>query len=84
MAAVGMAQFPVLIELLCPIPPLSSEKPEAIMRLFIRIDEVHSLGLVDDRVFITRILSLVSGTMLTFWEACLRARSSWTTVNHGC
>jgi hypothetical protein len=73
----GEGQIPVLVELLRPIPHLSSEEPEAIMRLFIRLDEVHGLGLVEDRVFITRILSLVSGSLLTFLGSCLRTGSSW-------
>ena len=34
------------------------------MRLFIRLDDVYNLGLVVDRVFRTRILTLVSGS----WE----------------
>ena len=72
----GDGPIPVLVELLRPIPPLSSEEPEAIMWLFIRLDEVHSLGLVDDRVFVTRILSLVSGSLLTFLGDCLQAGCS--------
>ena len=48
------------------------------MRLFIRLDDVHSLCLVEDRVFITRILTLVSGSLLTFLGNFLRTGSSWT------
>jgi hypothetical protein len=48
----GDSPIPVLVELLRPLPHLTSEDPEAIMRLFIRLDEVHGLGLVADRIFI--------------------------------
>ena len=48
------------------------------MRLFIRLDDVYSLGLVEDRVFITRILTLVSDSLLTFLGNCLRTGRSWT------
>jgi len=57
---------PQVLVLLCQVSPLSSEEPEAILRLFVRLEEVHDLGLVDDRVFVTRILPLVSGSLLTF------------------
>jgi hypothetical protein len=73
----GDGSIPVLVELLRPIPHLTSEEPEAIIRLFIRSDEVHSLGLVEDRVFITRTLPLVSGSLLSFLGNCLRVGSSW-------
>jgi len=72
------AQIPVLVELLRPIPHLTSEEPEAIMRLFIKLDEVHGLGLVEDRVFITRILQLVSGSLLTFLGNCLHVGNTWS------
>ena len=45
------AQIPVLVELLRPIPHLTSEEPEAIMCLFIKLDEVHGLGMVEDSVY---------------------------------
>ena len=67
----------MLVELLRPIPPLSSEEPEAIMRLCIRLDAVHDLGLVDDRTFIVRILPLMSGSLLKFWGDSLRVGSDW-------
>jgi hypothetical protein len=35
------------------------------------------LGLVDDRQFITRILPLVSGSLLKFLGGCLREDCSW-------
>jgi len=46
----GDSQTQVLVELLRQVSPLSSEEPEAILRLFVRLEEVHDLGLVDDRV----------------------------------
>jgi hypothetical protein len=58
-------------------PPVISEKPEAIMQLFMRLNEIHELGLVDDRAFVTRILHLVSGSLLIFIDGCLREGSSW-------
>jgi hypothetical protein len=80
----GDGPIPVLVKLLRPIPHLSSEEPEAIMQLFIRLDEVHSLGLVEDRVFITRILSLISGSLLTFWGTACGRGAVGSTVNHSC
>ena len=72
----GDGPIPVLVYLLRSIPHLASEQPEAIMRLFIRLEDVYSLGLVDDRVFITRILTLVSGSLLTFLGNFLRTGRS--------
>jgi len=60
------SQTLVLVELLRQVSPLSSEEPGAILRLFFRLEEVHDLGLVDRTVFVTRILLLVSGSLLTF------------------
>jgi hypothetical protein len=48
----GEGQVGVLVELLRQISSLSSEEPDAIMRLFVRLDETYELGLVEDRVFI--------------------------------
>jgi hypothetical protein len=67
---------PVLVELLRQVPSLSSEETEAIMWLFVRLDEIHGLRLADDMGFITRILPLVSGSLLTFLGSCLRANNS--------
>jgi hypothetical protein len=73
----GEGQGAVLVELLRQIPPVVSEEPEAIMQLFVRLDEIHELGLVDDRTFVARILPLVSGSLLTFIGGWLREGSSW-------
>jgi hypothetical protein len=73
----GGGSIPVLVELLRPIPRLASEEPEAIMDLFIWLEEIYRLGLVDDKTFIIRILCLVSDSLFSFLGACLRAGSSW-------
>jgi hypothetical protein len=44
----------ILVELLRQLPPLRSEETEAIMDLFVRLDEICELGLVEGRVFIMR------------------------------
>jgi hypothetical protein len=54
------------------VTPLS-EQPEDILRL----GEIHDLGLVQDRIFITRILPPISGSRLQFWGACLREGRIW-------
>ena len=72
-----IAQTSVLVELLRQVVPLSSEELEEILRLFVRVGEIHELGLVDDRQFITRILPLVSGSLLKFLGGCLREGCSW-------
>jgi hypothetical protein len=41
------------------------------------LGEIHSLGLVEDRMFITRILPFVRGGLLQFLGVCLCKRSSW-------
>jgi len=51
-----VAVWIVLVDLLRQVSPLSSEKPEGILRLFFRLEEIHNLGLVDDRIFVTRVL----------------------------
>ena len=59
----GDRQTAVFSELLRQVSPLFSEEPEIILHLFVRLEEIHDLGLVDDRVFVTRILPLVSGNV---------------------
>ena len=55
----GDGQTRVLVDLLGQIKPLCSERPEDILRFFDRLGDIHTLGLVDDRTFITRVLPLV-------------------------
>jgi hypothetical protein len=43
----------------------------------VRIEEIFELGLVDDRSFITRILPLVSGSLLRFLGNCLCEGNGW-------
>jgi len=57
----------VLGELLRQVSPLRSEEPEAILFFFTRVQEIYDLGLVDDSGFVTRILPLVSGSLLRFF-----------------
>ena len=73
----GDSQTQVLVELLRQVSPLSSEELEPILWLSVRLEEVHDLGLADDRVFVTRILPLVSGSLLTFLGDCLRKGGRW-------
>jgi hypothetical protein len=47
------------------------------LTLFVRLDELFDLGLVDDRGFITRILPLVTGSLLRFMGDSLRKGNSW-------
>ena len=70
-------QFPVLSELLRQVKPLVSEEPADILQLFVRLDEVYELKLVDDKQFITKILPLVFGSLLKFLGECRREESSW-------
>jgi hypothetical protein len=65
------------VELLRQVSPLSSEDPEAILNFFVRVEEIHDLGLVDDRTFVVRILPLVSGDLLRFLGDCWRKGSGW-------
>jgi len=67
----------VFVELLRQVPSLSTEEPEAILRLVSRLEEIDALGLIDDTGFITRILLLVSGAFLRFFGGCLRNGRSW-------
>ena len=62
----------VIVELLRQVPSLSSEVPEVVLRLVSRLDEIHALGLVDDNMFIVRILPLLSSAVLRFFGDCLR------------
>jgi len=62
------------VELLRKVPSLSSDEPEAILRLVGKLDEICSLGLVDDKMFVIRTLPLLSGAVLSF---CLRMFEEW-------
>jgi hypothetical protein len=64
----------VLVELLCQVSIFSSEEPEVVLRLLTRLEEIHDFGLVNDRVFITRVSPLVLGSLLTFLGKCLMQR----------
>jgi len=69
----------VLVDLLRKAPPLLTERPEDILIFFVRLGEIYSLGLVQDRVFIARILPLLPRGLLQFLAGCLRDQSNWAT-----
>jgi hypothetical protein len=71
------SQTPVLVELLRQVSPLSSEDPEAILNFFVWVEEIHDLGLVDDRTFVPTILPLVLGGLLRFLGDCWHKGSGW-------
>jgi hypothetical protein len=58
------SQAQVFVELLRQVSPLSSEEPEGIFRLFVRLEEIHNLVLVKDHI-LALVLPLVSGSMFT-------------------
>jgi hypothetical protein len=64
------------MELLRQVSPLRSEKPEDIMCLFVRLGEIYDLGIVEDRVFMLRIMPLVFGSLLKFLGDCLQEGDS--------
>jgi hypothetical protein len=65
------------VELLRQVSPLSWEDPEAIFNIFVRVEEIHDLGLVEDRTSVARILPLFSGSLLRFWGDCWRKGNGW-------
>jgi hypothetical protein len=73
----GDGCVPVLIELLRKISPLSASEPEGIMKLFIRLNDIHKLQLVTDKIFMTRVLPLLTGDMLGQLGRCLREQKTW-------
>jgi hypothetical protein len=54
------------------------------MRLFVRLDKIHGLCLVDDKAFVTRILPLVSGSLLTFLGAVCAQEVVGQNVSRSC
>jgi len=68
---------PVIVELLWHKRTLSSEDPEAILGLITKLDEIHTLGFVDDRAFFVRILPSVSGAVLRFFGRIFTHSRSW-------
>jgi len=69
----------VLVDLLRKAPPLLTERPEDILIFFVRLGEIYSLGLVQDRVFIARILPFLPRGILQFLTGCVREQSDWAT-----
>jgi len=76
--------FPVIVELLRKDPSLSCDEPGAILRLVVKLDEIHSLGLVDDKVFVIRILLLISGVFLGSLENVCEMGGAGSIVNVTC
>jgi len=77
MWAAVITQFLFFVELLRQVPSLSSEEPEAILRLVSRLDEIHALGLTDDKMFVICILPLVFFAVLRFFGDCFRNGRNW-------
>jgi hypothetical protein len=69
--------IPVLVELLRKIPSLTASDPEDIMTLIIRLNGIHKLKLVSDKIFMTRVLPLLTGDMLALLGECLREGKNW-------
>ena len=67
----------VLMGLVKQIPPLLSEKPEEILKFFVRVEEMYKLGLTDDRAFIMLILPLLPAGVLQFFGICLQQGNTW-------
>ena len=72
-----MYQTPVLLQLLKQVSRLCSEEPEDILNFFVRLGEIHSLDLVGDECFITRIFPLVPRGLLQLLAECLRDKADW-------
>ena len=75
---------PANVELLRKIPSLSSDEPEAILRLIGKLDEIRNLGLVDDKLFVIRILPLLSGADLSFFKNVCEMGGAGSSVNVTC
>jgi hypothetical protein len=75
---VGQADscVPVLVELLRKVPPLTASEPEEIMKLFIKLNVIHRLRLVSDKVFMTRVLPLLIDVLILLGDS-LRQGNSW-------
>ena len=58
---------PVIVELLRQVPSLTSDEPEATLHLVSKLDEIHGLGLADDKTFVIRILPLLTGAVSRFF-----------------
>jgi len=67
----------VVVELLHQVAPLSSEELQEILRLFVRLQDINDLELVNHKQFIMRILPLVSGSVLKFLGECLSEGCDW-------
>jgi hypothetical protein len=73
----GDSPMQVLIELLRQVSPVRSESPKDILCLFATLGEIYDLKLVDNRVFMSRIMPFLTGSLLKFLGDCLREGNSW-------
>jgi hypothetical protein len=76
-AVMGRNNTPVLLELIKQVPPLLSERPEEILKFFVRVDDIYRLTLTEDRTFVTRLLPLVPAGLLQFLGSCIRHGDTW-------
>jgi hypothetical protein len=76
-AVIGGNGTSVLLELVKQIPPLSSERPEEILKYFMRVDGIYKLTLTEDRTFVTYLLPLVPAGLLQFLGGCIRHGDTW-------
>ena len=78
--SLGMAMgnySPMLFELVKQVPPLLSDKPEDILHFFVRMHEIHRLGLAEDRAFNMLMLPIVPAGILQFLDDCLHEGNTW-------
>jgi hypothetical protein len=68
---VGQADscVPVLVELLRKVSPLTANEPEEVMKLFIKLNVIHRLRLVSDKVFMTGVLPLLVDVLILLGES---------------
>ena len=69
--APGDIPVTVVFQLLRKFQTLSPEEPEAILRLVSKLDVINALGLIDDNMFLLRIVPLVSEAVLRIFRDCL-------------
>jgi hypothetical protein len=71
------SQMVVFCELIKQVSPLRSEEPKEVLWFFARVDSLHKLKLVDDRVFLTKLMPLVTYGILSFLGECVDRDGSW-------
>jgi hypothetical protein len=71
------AEAKVLSDLLRKVPPLKSEDSREIMNFFLRVKVVYKLHLVPNKIFWTKLLPRVQGSLLSFLGDALQQGESW-------